>query len=155
MNSMQYALVTVHRDTGSFAWPFPLRVYVDGHLVASLRPKQIQEIDVTAGEHVIAATLSINSTAPINFHLEPGDCLDFHCTTNQLPLPPLFVHAYWLLILFVLVHCLASFFPPVKKLIEADLLVEILIGLCLGMFVYFRRLHAAGALTPELYLRLK
>ena len=155
MNCVEDATIEVERATGQLAWPFPLRIYINGNPVGSLRPKEATEFIVEPGTYTIETRLNHLRTEPLTAEVGVSERLKLVCTTNQLPLHPLHTHSLFLLFAFVLLWCIGLFVPAVRKFVNDHLVIEVLIGTALGMmglFFYFRKLHAAGALTPKIML---
>ncbi len=151
------ATITIERATGHLCALLPLRVFIDGRLAGKLRRNRRGEFLVPAGEHVVAVALASYPAGPFLVCLEPGARVDLVCGSNQPPMHPWHVHAFWFLFLFVTLDAIGSIVPPIRAFVRGNLLAEALIVLALGfigMMLHFRQVRASNAWRPALWLEM-
>jgi hypothetical protein len=153
----QSATIAVERATGQFCASWPLQVFIDGRPAGRLRRGRRCEFPVPAGEHLIAVSLASHPAGPLSVCLGPGDRVELICGSNQPPMHPWHVHAFWFFCLFAALEAMGSVVPPIRAFVRQHLVGEAFIALgfgLIGLTLYVRRVHTSNSWRPALWLEI-
>src|SRR5947209_5989264 len=100
MHDDQPATIAIERATGSLFGFSPLQVFIDGEPAGSVNRGRTAEFSVAAGEHLVAAALTRCHAGPVCLTLGPCERAELKCESNQTPLHPWHVHAFWCLVVY-------------------------------------------------------
>ena len=151
------ATIAVERATGHFFTWWPLQVFIGGRPAGLVRRGRRCEFPVPAGEYLVAVALASHPAGPVSVCLGPGDRVDLIYGSNQPPMHPWHVHAFWFFCLFVALDAMGSIVPPIRTFVRQHLVWEAFIALGFGLsglILYFRRVHASGSWRPALWLEV-
>jgi hypothetical protein len=150
------ATVTIRSDLGWYGIFHPLRVFIDGQLVASLHGNRTKDFPLPPGDHCIAVSHMSIKAKPVRIALQPEGRVELICASNQEPLHPWHVHGCFVLMVFSGIQfMLILFFPQAlnafQNAVVGELVVALVIG-WIGMTLFFIRGFRKGAWKPTLSL---